>query len=314
MNKNTKILITGSTGFLGRHVANVLKKMGFNNLIPLRAFDYDLCEQVQVRRLFNKYKPEVVINLAGVVGGINANEKRPAQFCYDNLLMGTLVLHEAFQNGALKYITCICGCGYPAETPSPIKEEYLWDGYPFPTSAPYSIAKKMSVVQAHAYRMQYNFESIILVPGNMYGPYDNFHQKDSHVIPALIRRVYEAKQNNMDSITVWGSGQPVRDFVYVEDVAEGLVKALQIYDSDEIINISSGEGVSIKDLITIITEIAEYSGEIVFDKSKPDGQAHKVFNVEKMRAVLDFECKTGLREGISKTYCWFCENYATARR
>ena len=148
----------------------------------------------------------------------------------------------------------------------------------------------------------------------MYGPYDNFHQKDSHVIPALIRRVYEAKQNNMDSITVWGSGQPVRDFVFVEDVAEGLVKALQIYDSDEIINISSGEGVSIKDLITIITEIAEYSGEIVFDRSKPDGQAHKVFDVAKMRAVLDFECKTGLREGISKTYFWFCENYDTARR
>ena len=314
INKDSTILLFGSGGFLGRHVVAALEEAGFANIMAVGRSQCDVTEQDQVRRLFARHRPEAVINCAGVVGGIKANEKNPAVFCYDNLMMGTMLLHEAYRSGARKYLACICGCGYPNDAKSPIKEEYLWQGYPHPISAPYSIAKKMTVVQAQAYRQQYGFNSVVLVPGNMYGPYDNFHLEDAHVIPALLHRTFLAKREKAPRLMVWGSGVPVRDFVYAGDVARALVVALLHYDGAEIINISSGRGVSIRALAERIVSVCGYDGELCFDSSKPDGQLHKVFSVDKMERLLDYRPATSLSEGLKKTFTWFVAHYPDARK
>lgn len=303
------ILVTGSDGFVGRNVISVLKNRGYSDVTGVDRSEADLRSKSEVRNLFEEIKPDVVINLAGVVGGILANKKRPAEFYYDNLLIGTHVMHESHRSGVNKYLACICGCAYPEEVESPIHESSLWDGYPHESSAPYSSAKKMTVVQAEAYRKQYDFNSVILCPGNLYGPHDNFHPEDAHVIPALIRRVYEAKREGRESLTVWGTGKPVRDFVYVEDVAKAIVHALETYDGDKVINISSGRGITIKNLVQTLVEVAGFDGSLEWDTDKPDGQMHKVFDVTRMKEILDFRCETTLEEGLRKTYEWFSNNY-----
>lgn len=310
--KGKRVLVTGARGFVGSNLVPLLEKTGCE-LIKVSRKDYDLTEQAEVRRMFAEKQPEVVFHLAGLIGGIMANKMYPANYNYQNLMVGTMVMHEAYKTGVEKYISLIGGCSYPATAPSPIKETELWNGYPQAESAPYSLAKAMSVVQAQSYRKQYGFNAIVVVPGNMYGPFDNFDLENSHVIPALIRKYYEACQNGVNEITAWGTGKPVRDFIYVEDACEAILKAAQTYNGAEIINISSGVQTTIKELVETVADVVGFKGEINWDTTKPDGQMLKGFDVTRMREWLEFECKTSLREGLEKTFRWYEENHSTAR-
>jgi GDP-L-fucose synthase len=305
-------LVTGGTGFVGTNLIRVLEKTGCKVLAPGRQ-EYDLLVQEQTTALLEDCRPDVVFHLAGLVGGIVANKNSPADYCYQNLFMGTSMLHESWKAGVSKYVTLIGGCSYPAHAPSPIHEDELWNGYPQAESAPYSLAKRMSVVQAEAYRRQHGFDAIVLAPGNLYGPEDNFDLTNSHVIPALIRKFYEARLENKDEIVAWGTGRPVRDFVFVEDACEAIELAARTYSEPDIINISSGVQTTIRELVETVAEVVGYSGRVVWDESKPDGQMYKGFDVTRMHEKLGFECKTSLREGLDKTARWFESNYASAR-
>lgn len=310
--RGKRVLVTGSNGFVGSNLVPILGETGCV-LLTAPHLKYDLLNQDSVRRLLDDTQPEIVFHLAGLVGGILANKKRPAEFSYQNLMMNTMMLHESWRAGVGKYITLIGGCSYPAEAPNPIRETELWNGYPQIESAPYSVAKKMNVTLAEAYRHQYGFNSIVLVPGNLYGPHDNFDLENSHVIPALIRKYYEAKLKNQDEVVAWGTGSPVRDFIYVEDACEAILIAAEKYDACEIINISSGQPTTIRELVEMIAELIGYKGKVVWDPSKPDGQAYKGFDVTRMQEWLDYRPPTSLRAGLSKTIGWFVANYAAAR-
>lgn len=307
--RDARIVMTGATGFVGRNLQEAMKAAGYRQVVPLSRKDYNLLEQSEVRRMLREQRPEVVIHLAALSAGIKANKERPAEFFYQNLMMTTMVLHESWAAGVKKFMTCIGGCSYPAHAPSPIKEESMWDGYPQPESAPYSTAKKMAIVQAEAYRRQYGFNAIVLVPGNLYGPYDNYNLNDAHVIPALIRKVYEAQRRGEKQIVAWGTGAPVRDFIYVKDAVKALIVALETYDAPEIINISSGVQTTIKELYNLVAELCGFRGEIVWDTSKPDGQMYKGFDVTRMKTVLKFSEITPLRRGLEETIAWFRANY-----
>jgi GDP-L-fucose synthase len=307
-----KILVTGASGFVGRNLVELLRRRGLNPLTPTHA-EYDLLEQAQVRRMFADLQPDLVLHLASLVGGIGANRERPADFNYQNLVMGTLVLHEAWRSGVRKYVTLMGGCSYPATAPSPIKETELFNGYPQPESASYSLAKAMSAVQAEAYRRQHGFDAVVLVPGNLYGPYDNFDLNNSHVIPALIRKYTEAKAQGLPEITAWGSGKPVRDFVYVADACEAVLIGVEKYSAPDIINISSGKPVTIRELTETVAELVGFQGQVVWDTTKPDGQMFKGFDVTRMKQLLGYECRTSLRDGLRKTIDWFTHNKAAAR-
>ena len=310
--KDKRVLVTGSTGFVGNNLVPLIEKTGCE-LIAVSRKDYNLSEQSEVRKMFAETKPQIVFHLAGLIGGILANKNYPADYNYQNLIIGTMMLHEAHQADVEKYISLIGGCSYPANAPSPIKETELWKGYPQSESAAYSLAKAMSVVQAQAYRKQFGFNAIVLVPGNLYGPHDNFDLENSHVIPALIRKYYEAKQTGQSEITAWGTGKPVRDFVYVKDACEAILKAAEIYNGEEIINISSGTQTTIKELVETVADVVGFTGTINWDATKPDGQMLKGFDVTRMREWLGFECKTPLREGLQKTFKWFEENLSSVR-
>ncbi len=307
--KEKKIVVTGATGFLGKHVMAQLDKSGYINVVGLGSKDYNFLEQSQVRQMFNDLKPDVVIHLAAYSGGILANKNYPADFCYRNLIINTEMIHQASINKVEKFLTVMGGCSYPGKASSPISEEELWNGYPQQESAPYSLAKAIASLQCKSYRKQYGLNAIVLVPGNIYGPYDNFSLENSHVIPGLIRKFYEATIRKEKQVMCWGSGRTVRDFVYVEDAAECLVYSLETYDNEKLVNISIGTGVSIKDLANTIAELTGFTGDIVWDTSKPDGQLVKVFDATRMKEVLKFECKTTLRDGLKKTLNWFSENY-----
>jgi GDP-L-fucose synthase len=309
---NKKILVTGATGFVGRNLTPMLERTRCQLLTPSRR-DYDLLDQADVRRMYRELKPDIVIHLAGLIGGILVNKQRPGEFCYQNLIMGAQMLHEAHAAGVAKYVTLMGGCSYPGVAPSPIRESELFNGYPQKESAPYSLAKAMSWVQAEAYRRQYGFNAVVLVPGNLYGPHDNFDLNNSHVIPALVRKYYEATRDGVPEIVAWGTGRPVRDFVYVTDACEAIVKATQEYDSPDLVNISSGVPTRIRDLVETVAKLTGYQGRIVWDTSKPDGQLEKGFDVTRMRTVLKFECRTDLATGLGQTIAWFRENYAAAR-
>jgi GDP-L-fucose synthase len=309
---STKILVTGATGFLGSNLVSLMRQRGLEPVTPGRK-DYDLLEQAQVRRMFADIKPELVIHLAGLVGGILANQERPADYHYQNAFLSEVMLHESFRAGVQKYVTVIGGCSYPVDAPNPIKETSLFFGYPQRLAAPYSLAKAMNPVQAAAYREQYGFNAIVLVPGNMYGPYDNFDLKRSHVIPALIRRYYEARLHHSPEVMAWGTGRPVRDFVYVRDVCEALLIAAETYNRSDLVNISSGKPVTIKELTEQIAHLTGYQGKVVWDASKPDAQMEKLFDVTRMREWLGYECPTSLAEGLRLTAEWFEQNYDHAR-
>lgn len=310
--QQASILITGATGFVGRNLVEMLRTRGVQPITPSHA-EFDLNEQDQVRRLLAQTRPDLVFHLAGLTGGIGASSTLPADFNYRNLLMGTMMLHESWQAGVKKYITLIGGCSYPAHAPSPIRETELFNGYPQAESASFSLAKAMSQVQAEAYRRQYGFNGVVLVPGNLYGPHDNFDLQSSHVIPALIRKFIAAKDSGAREVVAWGSGRPVRDFMFVRDACEAILIAAETYDSSDLINISSGQPTSIRELTDTIAGLVGFQGRVAWDTSRPDGQMLKVYDITRMKKVLGYECRTPLREGLMQSVAWFAKNQSAAR-
>jgi len=308
-----KIVLTGATGFLGNHTLPILEdRYGKENVIGISSKDYDLIQPDQVRKMFEECEPVILIHFAAYVGGIGANSALPADFFYINTLLTSLAFEYAAKNKIKKMIYPIGGCCYPHTAPSPISEEQMWNGYPQAESAGYAMAKKVGVVASMSYREQYGLNSIIIVPGNMYGEYDNFSLNDSHVIPATIRKMFEAKQENEPTVSMWGSGIAQRDFVYAGDVAATIPFFIEKYNSNESINISSGTTTSIKELAETVKELVKYEGEIVWDTSKPDGQLVKIFDTKRMND-LGILCPTTLREGLKKTIDWFSTNYDTGK-
>lgn len=307
----TKILVTGATGFLGRHTMPVLvQKYGSENVRGLSSKDYDLTDPIQVKRMFDECKPEVLVHLAAYVGGIGANKSLPADFFYINTLLTSLAFDYAAKNKISKMIYPIGGCCYPHTASSPISEQQMWNGYPQEEGAGYAMAKKVGVVASTSYRNQYGLNSVITIPGNMYGEYDNYSLTDSHVIPATIRKFYEAKENKKPSVTMWGSGIAQRDFVYAGDVAATTPFFIDNYGSAEPINISTGTTTSIRELAETVKELIEYEGKIEWDVTKPDGQLVKIFDTAKMKQC-GLSCPTNLRDGLKKTIDWFVKNYHT---
>ncbi len=308
--KNKRILVTGGAGFLGRQVVEQLIIAGADSdkiTVP-RSRDYDLCVMENCKRVVDRQN--IVVHLAAHVGGIGLNREKPAELFYDNLMMGTQLIHAAYQAGVEKF-TCVGTiCAYPKFTPVPFKEDDIWDGYPEETNAPYGIAKKALLVQLQAYRQQYGFNGIYLLPVNLYGPEDNFDPKSSHVIPALIRKVQEAQDRGEKQIPVWGDGSPTREFLYSEDAARGIVMGTQSYNGSEPVNLGTGYEISIRDLITTICEVMEFDGEIVWQTDKPNGQPRRCLDTERAKKEFDFTARVGFKEGLKNTVKWWREHAA----
>ena len=302
---NKRITVTGGAGFLGTQVVRKLRELGCENIFVPRSRDYNLVDNEAVKRLYRDSKPDIVIHLAGVVGGIGANKKNPGKFFYDNLMMGVQMLEQGRLWGAEKFVVVGTVCAYPKFTPAPFKEEDLWNGYPEETNAAYGLAKKMLLVQAQAYRQQYGFNSIYLLPVNLYGPEDSFDPESSHVIPALIKKCVDATQEGRDQIIVWGTGKPTREFLYVEDAAEGIVLATESYNKSAPINLGAGFEISIKDLVSLIARLTGFNGQIIWDTSKPDGQPRRRLDTAKAKVEFGFKAKTGFEEGLRKTIEWY---------
>src|SRR5437773_65687 len=302
---NKRVLITGGAGFLGSFVVEKLRQRGCKDIFVPRRKDYDLVEMEAVKRLHKDTQPNMVIHLAARVGGIGANQANPGKFFYDNLMMGAQLMEVGRQAGVEKFVTISTICAYPKFTPVPFKEEDLWNGYPEETNAPYGLAKKMLLVQSQAYRQQYGFNSIVLFPVNLYGPRDNFDLQTSHVIPALIRKCLEAKRSDASNIEVWGDGSPTREFLYVEDAAEGICLAAERYDSSEPVNLGSGMEISIKDLVHTIKRMIGFTGEIIWDTTKPNGQPRRSLDTSRAEKHFGFRAKTSFEEGLRRTIEWY---------
>jgi len=305
--KDKRITITGGAGFLGSCVVEKLKQHGYKNVFVPRSKDYNLVDIEAVKRLYRDAKPDIVIHLAAVVGGIGANREKPGQFFYDNLMMGAQLMEFARQVGVEKFVALGTICCYPKFTPVPFKEGDLWNGYPEETNAPYGLAKKMLLVQSQAYRQQYGFNSIFLMPVNLYGPGDNFNPKSSHVIPALIKKCFDAIKKDEKEIVVWGTGKATREFLYVEDCAEAIVLATEKYNKAEPVNIGAGFEISIKDLVELIRKLTGFRGKIIWDSSKPDGQPRRCLNTSKAYKEFGFKAKTSFEEGLKGTIDWYRE-------
>jgi GDP-L-fucose synthase len=302
-----RILITGSTGFLGHHVMPKIKTaFPQSEIIGLGRKDYDLLQPGAPAAMLKDNQPDCVVHMAAKSGGIITNKKRPADYFYENLVMNTHTLHESWRAGVKKFITFMGGCSYPSDATSPIGEDQMWKGYPQIESAGYSVAKKMLITQSWAYRVQHGFNSIVLIPGNIYGEWDNFNLEEAHVIPALIRKYIEAQERGDKTMTAFGTGRPTRDFVYAGDVAATVPWFMQHYDSSEPINISAGRRISIRELAETVKKVTGFEGEIVWDTSKPDGQIDKIFDVKKLNA-LGLSCETTLEEGLRRTTNWFLQ-------
>ncbi len=304
-----RILVTGATGFLGRHIVPVLQKETGSEIVPVRRADFDLLQEDAPARMLHEIQPDAVLHLAAKVGGIIANRDHPAEFFRENILINTNTFHACYEAGVRRFVTFIGGCSYPANAASPIDETQIWEGIPQEESAPYSVAKKMMLIQSEAYRTQHGFDSVVLIPGNVYGEHDNFNEGYSHVIPALIRRFMEARESGAPEIPCFGSGRPTRDFVYAGDVAALMPWFLESYDGHEPVNISSGTRTSIRELAEIVQRETEYAGKIQWDTSKPDGQIDKVFDVTRLHA-LGLSCDTPLGVGIRQTVAWYSEAVA----
>ena len=290
---------------MGSHLVEKLRERGCNDLFLPRSREYDLREKEVIVRLYKEAQPDIVIHLAAVVGGIGANRAHPADFLYDNLIMGAQLLHEAWRLNVEKFVVIGTVCSYPKFTPVPFREENLWDGYPEETNAPYGLAKKMLLAQSQAYRQQYGFNSIYLIPVNLYGPRDNFDLETSHVIPALIRKCLEAKEAGEDHIVVWGTGEPTREFLYVEDAAEGILLATEDYNESDPVNLGSGMEVSIKDLVYLIAQLTGFEGELVWDAEKPDGQPRRSLDTSKAERLFGFTAQMPLEEGLQRVVQWY---------
>lgn len=303
-----RFCVTGGAGFLGTHLIKQLADRDAKQIFIPTIQDYDLVDGAAIKRMLSDSKPDVIIHLAAHVGGIGANREHPAEFFYDNLMMGVQLMHEAYKFGVEKFVAIGTVCAYPKFTPVPFKEDNLWMGYPEETNAPYGLAKKMLLVQSQAYRDQYGFNSIFLLPVNLYGPGDNFDPRSSHVIPALIRKCLEAKENGDDHIIVWGDGSPTREFIFVEDAAKAIALATERFDKSEPVNIGSGFEISIKDLVEKIARMTGFEGELVWDKTKPNGQPRRALDTSRAKQEFGFEAKTDFDEGLARTIAWYREN------
>lgn len=304
-----RIVVTGGAGFLGQHVVRNLRKAGCKNLYIPRSKDFDLRKEKDIIRMLQKYNPEIIIHLAAVVGGIGANKNNPGKYFYDNLIMGTQLIEQSRLFNIEKFVAIGTICSYPKYAQVPFKEDALWDGYPEETNAPYGLAKKMMLVQSQSYREQYGFNSIFLLPVNLYGPNDNFDLDTSHVIPAIIRKCIEAINNNESSITLWGTGNVTREFIYVEDAAEGIMLAAEQYNESGPVNIGSGHEISIKELAELIKRLTGFKGKIIWDDSKPDGQPRRGLDTELAKKKFNFEAKTDLVSGLKHTIQWYQQNF-----
>lgn len=303
--RNKRVCVTGGAGFLGSFVTQKLHDRGAAEVFIPTIEKYDLVQLPSIQQLLKDSQPEIIIHLAAQVGGIGANREHPAEFFYNNLMMGVQLIHEAWLHGVEKFVALGTICAYPKFTPIPFKEENLWDGYPEETNAPYGLAKKMLLVQSQAYRQQYGFNSIFLMPVNLYGPRDNFNPESSHVIPALIKKCVEAIESGAESIEVWGDGSPTREFLYVEDAAEGILLATEKYNSPEPVNLGSGMEISIKDLVELIAHLTGFNGRIVWNTSKPNGQPRRRLNVERAEREFGFKAQINFEEGLRRTIEWY---------
>ncbi len=303
--KSCRVVVTGGAGFLGRHVVDLIKERGCRSLFVPRRDECDLTDLPAVQKLLVQSRPDVVIHLAAVVGGIGANRAHPGKFFYENLLMGVQLLHEAWHSGVRKFVAIGTVCSYPKFTPVPFREEDLWNGYPEETNAPYGLAKKMLLVQSQAYRQEYGFNSIFLLPVNLYGPGDNFDPDTSHVIPALIRKCVEAAERGHDRIGAWGDGSPTREFLYVEDAALGIVLATERYNEAEPVNLGSGTEISIKNLAAIIAKEVGFRGAIEWQPSEPGGQPRRRLDTSRAEQRFGFVARTPFEEGLRRTVRWY---------
>ena len=311
--KTDRIAVTGGGGFVGTALLRKLKERGYSDVVSIRRKDFDLTHEADVERLYAEIKPAVVLHLAAEVGGIGANRDNPGRYFFANAAMGLHLIEGARKHGVKKFLQTGTICAYPNLTPTPFKEEDLWNGYPEITNAPYGIAKKALLVMCQAYRQQYGLNAIYVLPVNLYGPNDNFDLHSSHVIPALIRKCVEARDRGAKEITAWGTGRASREFLYVEDCAEGLILALEKYDSPEPMNLGNGREVTIKALMEMVAKVTGFEGKIIWDATKPDGQPRRCLDVTRAAKAIGFRASTTLEDGLRKTVEWFEQHQATAR-
>lgn len=300
-----RITVTGGSGFLGSHLVDELRRRGAREVFTPRSAQYDLRDGEAAARLFADARPQVLIHLAAVVGGIGANRANPGRFFYDNLMMGTELMEQARVSGVEKFVAIGTVCAYPKFTPVPFREDDLWNGYPEETNAPYGLAKKMLLVQAQAYRQQYGFNAIYLLPVNLYGPRDSFDPERSHVIPALIKKCFDALEASLPEVVVWGTGSASREFLYVEDCARAIALAAERYAGSEPVNLGSGREIAIRDLVPLVAELVGYRGRIVWDQTKPDGQPRRCLDVSRAERDFGFRAETDFREGLRRTIEWY---------
>ena len=313
MDPATRIVVTGGTGFLGRHLMAALAARGYRNAEAIGSRDYDLVHEAETRRMLAERRPEVIVHLAAVVGGIGANRLHPGSYFFDNLMMGTLLMEHARSAGVQRFVSIGTICSYPKFTPVPFREEDLWNGYPEETNAPYGLAKKMLLVQSQAYRQEFGFDGVNAMLVNLYGPGDNFDPESSHVIPALIRKCVEAVEAGAREIEVWGTGQATREFLYVEDAARGVVAAMERLQDSEPVNLGAGREISIRDLATLIAERAGFRGRLVWDPSKPDGQPRRCLDTSRAERLLGWKAETPFEDGLARTIAWYREQRMRSR-
>jgi GDP-L-fucose synthase len=300
-----RVLVTGGAGFLGSHMVDRLRVVGAGEIFVPRRQEYDLLDREAARRLLGDTRPDIVLHLAAKAGGIGANQAKPAEFFFDNLMMGAQLMHESWLAGVKKFVALGTVCSYPKITPVPFREEDLWNGYPEETNAPYGLAKKMLLVQSQAYREQYGFNSVNLIPVNLYGPRDNFNLQTSHVIPALVRKCLQAKEAGEDRVTLWGDGSPTREFLFAPDAAEGILLGAEALNSSEPVNLGSGKEIRIRELAELIAELAGFKGKFEWDSSRPNGQPRRGLDTRKAKDLFGFVARTSLEEGLRQTIEWY---------
>ncbi len=306
--QDKRICVTGGAGFLGSFVLAGLKQRGANDVFVPTIEEYDLVNPLDIQRMLDASRPDIIIHLAALAGGIGANRACPADFFYINLMMGVQLMHEAWKRGVSKFVAIGTVCAYPKYTPVPFKEEDLWGGYPEETNAPYGLAKKMLLVQAQAYRQQYGFNAIYLLPVNLYGPRDNFNLETSHVIPALVRKCIEAQERGDNEVTLWGDGSPTREFLYAGDAADAILTAAEFYNGSEPVNIGSGQEISIRDLSELIVRLTGYEGRLVWDTTKPNGQPRRGLDTSRATEYFGWRARVPFEEGLRETIAWYRQN------